>query len=97
MANERETMNRPTTALRATKTATVRMARTIASGAIRPKDASEVTTPRMVHPVMSSIIATANIVWPRSRRIRPRSRKTLASTGIAVMDSAAARKRANTS
>jgi hypothetical protein len=47
--------------------------------------------------MVSSLIPAAMMVWPMSRRIRFRSMRTLAMTGMAEIDMAVATKSENTS
>ena len=86
------TMRRPTVRLTAMNNAVPAKARPADHRSTVPADASPSATAMMIQPMVSSRIAEATMIWPRSRRMKFMSRTTMATILTDEIDSAVPRK-----
>ena len=92
-----KTMRRPMVRLAAINSAVPSTARPTDQTSSLPADASPNATAMMTQPIVSSRIADATMIWPRSRRMKFISRTTIATIFTEEIDSAVPRKIAVTS
>ena len=90
-------MRRPTVKLTAMNNAVPMMLRPTDHRSTVPAEASPKATAMMTQPMVSSRIAEATMIWPRSRRMKFISRTTMATILTEEIDSAVPRKIAVTS